>query len=126
MIAFAAGLRRLLAGTAPDGCPVATFRTDLQGLGEPTDSFYSPCRTGLHLCGATDDGEQPTTVGNWELSPAEARVAFKWIADRVDDVPPDQADFILDLQLNDDCDDGLACNRQQLVALLSQCEAQGV
>jgi hypothetical protein len=126
MIAFAEGLRRLLAGTAPDGSPVAMYRTDLQGLGDATDSFYSPCRTGLHLCGATDDGDQPTTMGNWELSPADARLAFKWIADRLDEVPVEQADFILDLQVNDDCDDGLACNRQQLVALLCKCEAEGV
>lgn len=126
MIPFAEGLARLLAGTAPDGSPVATYRTDLQGLGEATDSFYSPCRTGLHLCGATDDGDQPTTVGNWQLSESAARLAFKWIADRLTPVPVEQADFILDLQVNGDCLDGLACQRQQLVGLQARCQAEGV
>jgi hypothetical protein len=123
MIDFAEGLRRLLAGTAPDGSPVASYRTDLQRIGEATDSHYQPCRNGLHLCGTTDDGDQPVTMGNWILSPSDAQAAFSTLLDRLDNIPAFEADFVLDLQIDGDCVGDVLCNRQGLTALLREYEA---
>lgn len=126
MIIFAEGIRLLLNGCAPDGSPVATYREDRQRAGRANDSYYDPCNTGLHLCGATDDEMQLTTVGNWKLSRSEALTAFDWFKDQIEEPAGSDFDFILDLQLEGDCEATLACTRQQLVALQNRCEAEGI
>jgi hypothetical protein len=120
---YAQGIRMLLKGEAPDGTPVATYREDVQGFGAKTDSFYDPCVTGLHLCGFTGDNDQPTTFGNWPLSKLDAEEAFTWVKDRIQIVDQEQADFILELNIQHNTVDDLRCNRQQLVSLLDQCES---
>lgn len=110
----------LLAGIAPDGTPVATYREDAQKLGEETDSFYDPCATGLHLCGQTDDENQPTTMGNWHTTAASAQETFDFIKSHIGEVAEEEADYILDLQIGGETVTDLRCNRQLLLRLAQQ------
>lgn len=93
-------------------------------LWEPNgeDSYYNPCRTGLHFCGeAIDDdaGSQPYTALNIIYNnPVHARLAFER-AKEAATCEQEAESFIVDLQVNDECEDDFYTNRQLFPALIA-------
>lgn len=79
------------------------------------NSNYDPLPgggAGVHLCGQTDDGEQPTTVANFEMACAdEARTAWN-LAREAAACDFEDADFIVDLFIDGDGNDDFPSNRQ--------------
>lgn len=93
----------------------ATQRVDVRGTDGRLwtgNSNYAPlARSGIHLCGQTDDGEQPTTIANYPMRDrAEAERA--WQLARVAECPFEEADFIVDIVVDGDVPDGFPSNRQ--------------
>ena len=77
------------------------------------NSQYDPCDLGIHLCGQTDDGEQPTTVANYPMaSEDEARQLWELARGVAEVTDRDEEDFIVDLNLRDGCVDDFSSNRQ--------------
>lgn len=65
---------------------------------------------GVHLCGHTDDGEQPTTVANYPMGKGAPRL---WqLARDVAECGKDEADFIVDLVTPGGIVDDFWSNRQ--------------
>lgn len=78
------------------------------------NSNYDPLEgSGVHLCGQTDDGQQPTTVANYPMrNEAEARELWQIAKDVADCVFRDQEDFLVDLVTPDGIADDFSSNRQ--------------
>jgi hypothetical protein len=78
---------------------------------DPCASNYDPPWTGVHLCGQTDDGIQPTTVAAYAMRAAEVGrlfVAAKSAAECV----KGEHDFIVDLCIGGDIIEDFYSNRQ--------------
>lgn len=69
------------------------------------DHCYQPCRFGVHVCGQHPDEENCMTVANIPLrDEAEARALFERAkADLADPTAQSDADYIVDLQIDDVC-----------------------
>lgn len=74
-------------------------------------SNYDTPVDGIHLCGQTDDGVQPTTVAVYHMPRAETR-AYWHLAKEVAECPKDEADFVVDLCIDDSIEDDFWSNRQ--------------
>lgn len=74
-------------------------------------SNYDPPINGVHLCGQTDDGEQPTTVASYPIRPAEAKALFE-LARSVAECSKGEHDFCVDLVLDRDIGEDFYSNRQ--------------
>lgn len=92
----------------------ATKRVDIRSPGGRLwtgNSNYEPPASGVHLCGQTDDGKQPTTVAVYPMQAGEAR-RFWQTAREVAMCGRDEADFVVDLCVADSIDDDFWSNRQ--------------
>lgn len=78
------------------------------------NSNYDPLEGyGVHLCGQTDDGQQPTTVANYRMrDEAEARRLWMLAKDVAECATRDEEDFIVDLVTADGIVDDFSSNRQ--------------
>lgn len=74
-------------------------------------SNYETPYSGVHLCGVTDDGEQPTTVASYPMSARLARVLFD-AARVVSECGSGEHDFIVDLCIDDEIGEDFHSNRQ--------------
>lgn len=74
-------------------------------------SNYDPPENGVHLCGQTGDGVQPTTVATYPMFPAQAESAWL-IAKDVAECEEGEADFIVDLCLGGQLECDFWSNRQ--------------
>lgn len=76
------------------------------------NSNYNPCSCGVHLCGQTDDGKQPTTMQNYPAA-TEDEARQMWLVARVfAECEEDEADFIVDLMIDDEVQFDFWSNRQ--------------
>lgn len=76
----------------------------------PDNSNYYLPDSGIHLCGQTDDGEQPTSVARYEMPDTLARKNFELA--KVAECSRDEADFLVDLCVNDGVIADFWSNRQ--------------
>lgn len=67
-------------------------------IADPNASNYDPPATGVHLCGQTDDGEQPTTVAAYPMPARMARELWA-VAREVAACPEGEEDFVVDLMV---------------------------
>jgi hypothetical protein len=74
-------------------------------------SNYDPPENGIHLCGVTDDEEQPTTAAVYPMPPALARRLFD-VAYDVARCEREEGDFVVDLCLADSIEEDFWSNRQ--------------
>jgi hypothetical protein len=74
-------------------------------------SNYDPPANGIHLCGQTDDGKQPTTVAVY-IMPAGQAWDYWTLAKEVAECGKDEADFIVDLCMDDSIEGDFWSNRQ--------------
>lgn len=74
-------------------------------------SNYETPSNGIHLCGVTDDGEQPTTVAVYPMAEKQARAAWQ-LAKEVAECGKDEGDLIVDLCVGDSIEDDFWSNRQ--------------
>lgn len=74
-------------------------------------SNYEPPDNGIHLCGVTDDGLQPTTVAVYRASANRALIMFE-LAKAVAECSREEADFIVDLCRHGSIDLDFHTNRQ--------------
>lgn len=81
------------------------------------NSNYAPCRTGLHLCGATPDGEQPYTAANFPADGRSDAMLMFDAAKAIAECGKEEADFCCDLMINGDHVDDFWTNRQLFPAL---------
>lgn len=77
-------------------------------------SNYEPLEgSGVHLCGQSDDGKQPTTVANYPMrSKVEARFLWELARSVAECASRDEEDFLVDLILPDGIVDDFSSNRQ--------------
>lgn len=83
-------------------------------------SYYAPVMNGVHLCGQTlcETGSQPYTAMNISsVSSDEARLLFERLK-TIASCNEDEADFIIDLQQDNDCTDDFSTNRQLMTSAL--------
>jgi hypothetical protein len=78
------------------------------------NSNYEPLEgCGVHLCGQTDDGQQPTTVANYRMRDAtEARDLWQIARSVAECASRDEEDFIVDLVLPEGIVADFSSNRQ--------------
>jgi hypothetical protein len=74
-------------------------------------SNYDPPENGVHLCGQTDDGEQPTTVAAYPARRSDAAALWA-VAKEVAECGRDEADFVVDLFVGGDVESDFWSNRQ--------------
>lgn len=74
-------------------------------------SNYNPPDNGVHLCGVTDDEEQPTTVAAYRMPVGQAGEAWQ-VAKDVAECEKDAADFVVDLFIDGSCETDFWSNRQ--------------
>ncbi len=87
------------------------------------DYCYQPCRFGLHVCGHHPDGMNCLTVANVPTpDAATARALFDRAKAELSAVDGDDADFVVDLQIDHDHDEDFMMNRQMLARLLAMQE----
>ena len=79
------------------------------------DRQYHPCETGLHVCGIDDDAGLPFgphfTVINLPMAVSVARDAFER-ARVAFEVPDDEGDVLVDLQIEGSTEDNFFMRRQ--------------
>lgn len=75
------------------------------------NSNYMPCDNGVHLCGQTDDGEQPVTLQNYPF-PHNARHMWQAAKDVAECPYGEPHDFVVDLMIGGDLVDDFCSNRQ--------------
>lgn len=95
----------------------ATKRVTLRsGMGRvwTNVSNYDPLEgCGVHLCGQSDDGEQPTTVANYRMrNEAEARRLWELARSVAECSSREEEDFLVDLVTPDGIEDDFSSNRQ--------------
>ena len=98
----------------PDAATARVTITGRDGRKWEGNSNYDPLDGfGVHLCGQTDDGKQPTTVANYQMrNEQEARKLWA-LAREVAECPTrDEEDFIVDLILPEGTVDDFSSNRQ--------------
>lgn len=77
------------------------------------NSNYDPPRNGIHLCGQTDDGEQPTTVARYPMPADTARRLFALAREAAATASEEEGeDFIVDLCIDGDIVDDFTTTRQ--------------
>ncbi|WP_414902492.1 hypothetical protein ACMT1E_04480 [Sphingomonas flavalba] len=86
------------------------YRSDGSLLSDCVSNYHTPTN-GVHLCGVTDDGQQPTTVASYPMNRAEAR-SFWEAAREVAECAEDEYDFIVDLCISDQIYEDFRSNRQ--------------
>lgn len=74
-------------------------------------SNYDPPDNGIHLCGVTDDGLQPTTAAVYPMSASDAKRLFD-LAKSVAECADDERDFVVDLCIDDSIEEDFSTNRQ--------------
>lgn len=91
----------------------ATKRETIHWKGRSYDdnSNYDPPANGIHLCGQTDDGKQFATAQSYPMDAAKARRLFA-IARDVAACSIYESDFVVDLFINNSCDEDFHTNRQ--------------
>lgn len=90
----------------------ATKRIDIKspsGKVWTGNSNYDPPENGIHLCGQTDDGEQPTTVAAY---PMAGQIAAFLMAKEVAECGKNEHDFVVDLMINGSIEEDFYSNRQ--------------
>lgn len=92
-------------------CTIVSPRTGEAWHG---NSNYDPLEgCGVHLCGQTDDGQQPTTVANYPMRDInEARVLWQLARTVAECASRDEEDFLVDLVLPEGIADDFSSNRQ--------------
>lgn len=86
---------------------------------------YSPCPTGIHVCGSSADGLDAVTVDNMPTrSRQRARAAWRAIKGEFDEVPAPECDVVLDLMEGGDCEQTFGARRQWLARIKQIVEAQ--
>lgn len=77
-------------------------------------SNYDPIEgAGVHLCGQSDDGEQPTTVANYRMrDEAEARQLWELARSVAECASREEEDFLVDLVTPDGIEADFSSNRQ--------------
>lgn len=86
-----------------------------RGRADITDvSNYHPIEgAGVHLCGQSDDGQQPTTVSNYRMrDAAEATHLWELARSVAECASREEEDFLVDLVLPDGISDDFSSNRQ--------------
>jgi hypothetical protein len=84
------------------------------------DYCYRPCRFGLHVCGHHPDGMNCLTIANVPTrSPADAVALFERAKAELAAPEGEDADFVVDLQLDHDCDRDFMMHRQMLDRLIA-------
>lgn len=106
----------MLHELVPDGTPVPavpaqTVEEDLQM------KAYSPCRSGLHVCGADEDANEFFTEANHPLGPCKARVVFSRARDECAAKEGEPCDFVVDLMRGGYIVEDFAISRQMLPRL---------
>lgn len=97
---------------------IAPMRFEADGV----QSFYDPCLTGVHVCGSTPC-DQPYTGLNIPADHARAaRAKFEALKSEAS-CSEDEADFVVDLNIDGDCDEDFWSNRQLLQAALRRMSA---
>ena len=81
---------------------------------------YQPCTNGLHVCGFHPDGNNFLTIANVRARSAdEARALFDRAKAELATHEGEDADFVIDLQMDGECSDDFRMNRQMLDRLTS-------
>lgn len=86
------------------------------------DYCYQPCRFGLHVCGHHPDGVNCLTVANIQTLTREEAIALFKRANAELAATEEDADFVVDLQLDYDCEADFMMNRQMLDRLVAMGE----
>lgn len=87
------------------------------------DYCYQPCRFGLHVCGYHPDGMNCLTIANLPVrNAAEARALFDRAKAELAAADGEDADFVVDLQIDHDHEEDFMMNRQMLNRLLAMQE----
>lgn len=85
-----------------------------------SDYCYRPCQNGLHVCGFHPDGNNFLTIANVAVRSAdEARTLFIRAKEELGLPEGEVGDFVIDLQLDGDCDEDFQMNRQMLDRLIA-------
>lgn len=79
---------------------------------------YTPCRTGIHVCGADHDANEFFTQANFpQRDQAAANTAFERGKAECEAVDGEPTDFVVDLMCAGDVIDDFSCTRQMLPRL---------
>lgn len=90
-----------------------------------TNHCYQPCRFGLHVCGEHPDGINALTILNVPVATAAlARDLFDRARAELAAEPGQPFDFVVDLQIDHDCDQDFRMNRQMLDRLIAMGDGQ--
>ncbi len=82
------------------------------------DYCYRPCRFGLHVCGHHPDGMNCMTIANFPTrTAAEAVALFEAAKAELAEPEGEDGDFVVDLQIDHDCECDFMLNRQMLARL---------
>ncbi len=82
------------------------------------DYCYTPCRFGLHVRGHHPGGMNCLTIANFPTrTAAEAEALFEAAKAELAEPEGKDADFVVDLQLDHDCERDFMMNRQMLSRL---------
>lgn len=82
------------------------------------DYCYQPCRYGVHVCGHHPDGMNCLTIANFPTQTREqAEALFEAAKAECAEPEGEDADFVVDLQLDHDCERDFMMNRQMLERL---------
>lgn len=107
---------------------MAQFELSPPAFDQRGDSHYAPCRTGLHLCGhacAPDhDFEQPYTALNIVTNTHQQARQLYARAKAEAECAKHEADFILDLVIGNDIEEGFWTNRQLLPRLFAAAKGE--
>lgn len=95
----------------------ATARLTIRRRGRPDlddNSNYAPLEgAGVHLCGQTDDGKQPTTVANYRMMDhAEAQHLWTLAKLAAECASREEEDFLVDLVTSNGIIADFSSNRQ--------------
>lgn len=79
------------------------------------DYCYQPCRFGIHVCGHHPDGQNCMTILNIPTRTfAEAEALFQTAMADLAEPAGQEADYVVDLQNNYDCERDFMMNRQMI------------
>lgn len=86
---------------------------------------YQPCRFGLHVCGHHPDGMNCLTIANLEVATEAAALDLFARAKAELASTETDADFVVDLQINDEHTDDFMMHRQMLDRLIAMGATNG-
>lgn len=85
--------------------------------------LYTPCRSGIHVCGADEDANEFFTQANHPMGPAKARVLFSRVKAECEARDGQPTDFVVDLMRGGDIIEDFPISRQMLPRLAALVEA---